>query len=446
MKLKNKLSLFNIITKLVLMIILLIAFPYIVKKVIYNNADKNLLEKKEKLVNNLDNKEIKDFLLNNDSTEVYGSFSTLHNEFIQLQVSSNQKAINQNVFFNDKRSIENKISEYRILQHNFTYNQVNYQFEIGSNIKEINDLIFLLHYTIIITFLVISTFMFVIDGAYISYLLKPFYKIVETKIRLINEPERFIHTPIDSKISEFKDLDIALNEMMHRIKELFLKEKQFIDNVSHELLTPISILKNRFENLIQNQSLDDTTVDKISDSLNTLDSMKKVIANLLLISRIDNKQYKTDEIIDFKEIIPDLITNLEDRIQEKNLLVTEDLKHKVIFYGNKTLIQILITNLLTNAIKYNNQNGSIIINDEFINDKYALILSNTGSGMSADQVSQIFNRFTRIDFEQEGQGIGLAIVDSIANLHQIEIQVTSAINQGTTFTLLFPKVEELNKN
>ncbi len=441
MKLKNKLASFNIITKLVLMIILLMAFPYIVKKVIYTNADRNLLEKKEKLTNNLDIKGIKDFLLANDSTEVYGSFSNLHNEFIQLEVSSNQKKIEKNIFFNDKRRIENKTAEFRILQHNFTYNSVNYKFEIGSNVKEIDDLIVLLHYTIIITFLVISIFMFVIDGAYISFLLKPFYKIVETKIRLINEPENFIHIPINSKISEFNDLDMALNEMMHRIKGLFLKEKQFIGNVSHELLTPISVLKNRFENLIQNQYLADTVVDKISDSLLTLDSMKKVIANLLLISKIDNKQYKTDEIIDFQEIIPHLITNLEDRIHEKNISVTQNFKQKAVLYGNKTLIQILISNLLTNAIKYNHKNGSIIISDVFINNSYTLILSNTGLGMNANQVAQIFNRFTRINFEQEGQGIGLAIVDSIANLHQIEIKVTSVMNQVTTFSLRFPNLK-----
>lgn len=438
MKLKHKLFLFNIISKLLVIFLLWFILPYVVEKVIYNNTDKSLIEKKEKFINNIDNKEIKDFLLANDSSEVYGNFSTLHEEFIQLEVATNQKKIEKNVFFNDLRNIENQQAEYRILKHNFAYNKVNYELEIGSNINEINDLVRLIHYIIIITFLFYIIVSFILNNTYISYMLDPFYKILETKIKLINEPDKFIHTPIESRTVEFKDLDTALNEMMYRITTLFFKEKQFIGNVSHELLTPIAILKNRFENLIQNPSLNDAAVDKIYDSLNTLDAMKKVISNLLLISRIDNNQYKTNETIDLNVVISQLIENLEDRIQEKDIVVTNNLKHNTIFNGNKTLIQILITNLLTNAIKYNTKNGSITINDGFENSHYSLIISDTGIGMEADQVSQIFNRFTRLNFDQEGQGIGLAIVDSIAKLHQIEIRVTSKINQGSTFVLRFP--------
>lgn len=445
MKLKYKLSLYNIITKLLLVLILWFAVPYVIKKVIYNDADRKLLEKKEKSVNNVDNKEINDFLSDQDANEVYGNYSTLRDEFIQIEIAPNQNSLHKNIFYNGKRSIEKVEYEYRILQHNFIYKNVYYQIEIGSSVKEIDDLITLLHYIIIITFLTITLFTFVIDLAYVSFLLKPFNKIVETKIKSINNPEKFNTNPIQTTSTDILDLDDALNQMMARIKDRFLKEKQFIGNVSHELLTPIAILKNRFENLILNQSLNNDVVDKISDSLNTLDSMKKVIANLLLISRIDNNQYKTDEIIDFNKIIPELITNLEDRILEKNLLVTQKIIHKTLFYGNKTLIKIMITNILTNAIKYNNLNGTISITDNVVDNQYTLIISDTGIGMSDDQVSQIFNRHIRLNFEQDGQGIGLAIVESIAHLHNIEIKVTSVKNSMTVFTLLFPKNKLLNK-
>ena len=438
MKLKHKISLFNTLTKLLLVVILWFTFPYIVKKVVYNNADKKLLEKKEKFVNNLNSQEIKDFLTNSDSTEEYGSFSTFHDEFLTLSVAQNKNNGNTNVFYNDSRLIENEKSQYRILRHTFNYVNVKYQLEIGSNVKEIDDLIVLLHFIIIITFLIIAFFTYFIDMFYVSFLLRPFYKIVETKIKLIDEPEKFIAIPIDNTTSEFKDLDSALNQMMIRIRDLFLKEKQFIGNVSHELLTPIAILKSRFENLIQNKSLNDDAIDKISDSLNTLDAIKKVINNLLLISRIDNKQYQTNEKIKFDAIISELIKNFKDRIQDKHISITQNIVHKVHFIGNQTLIKILLGNLLTNAIKYNNKRGKIIITDAIENNQYTLTISDTGLGMTTEQASQIFNRFTRIHFDQEGQGIGLAIVDSIAKLHHIEIQVRSEINQGTTFTLLFP--------
>ena len=438
MKLKHRLSLFNIVTKLFLIIILWITLPYIVKKVIYNNADDELLEKKEKFVHNLDSKEIKDFLLANDSTEVYSNFTILHKEFTQLEVSPYQKTISKDIFYNDQRKIENQEAEYRVLQHHFNYNTTNYQLELGTNIKAIDDLIVLLHYIIIIIFLIVTLFTFIIDLFYVSYLLKPFNKIVTTKIALINEPEKFNHILIHSKTSEFKDLDNALNNMMNRITDAFVKEKLFIGNVSHELLTPIAILKNRFENLIQNQSLDDITIDKISDSLNTLDAMKKVINNLLLISRIDNKQFLTNEEININEIVTELIGNLKDRIQEREIGIVKNIKGNFNFKGNKTLIQVMLANLITNAIKYNKPSGNITASDSWNNKHYTLLISDTGIGMNKEQLTQIFDRFTRINFEQDGHGIGLAIVDSIAKLHQIEIQVESEINQGTTFKIIFP--------
>lgn len=438
MKLKHRLSLFNIITKLLLIVILWFTIPYIVKKTIYNNADANLLEKKEKFLYHLHSKEIKNFLFAKNSTSVYGNFTTLHNEFTQLEVSPNQKTITPDIFFDGIRKIENQEAEYRILQHNFKFQNTNYQLEIGANIKALNDVIDLLHYLIIITFLIVTLLTFIIDTFYVSYLLKPFNKIIETKIKLINEPEKFANIPIHSKTSDFEDLDSALNQMMSRITEVFIKEKQFISNVSHELLTPIAILKNRFENLIQNQSLDATAIDKISDSMNTLDSMKKVINNLLLISRIDNNQYTTNEIINIPAIITEICDNLDEIIQQKKLVVYKNIISDLKFKGNKTLLQILITNLVTNAIKYNNPLGEISITDVIVDNQYCLIITDTGIGMDDKQQTQIFNRFTRINFDQEGHGIGLAIVDSIAKLHHIEIQVTSILNQGTTFKIIFP--------
>lgn len=438
MKLKHRLSLFNIVTKLFLIIILWFALPYIVKKVIYNNADTELLEKKEKFVHNIDHEEIKDFLLNNDSTKIYNNFTILHKEFIQLAISNNQQTLSKDHFYNDQRKIENQASDYRILQHQFNYKRTKYQLEIGTNIKAIDDIIVLLHYVIIIIFLIVTAITFMIDLFYVTYLLKPFYKIISTKIALINEPEKFNHIQIRSKITEFKELDDALHNMMNRITDAFEKEKQFIGNVSHELLTPISILKNRFENLIQNKSLDDIAIDKISDSLNTLDTMKKVINNLLLISRIDNKQFAINENINIDFVVTELMENFKDWIKERKLNVTKNNKYNYTFEGNKTLIQIMIANLITNAIKYNKADGKINITDTWNKKQYTLLIEDTGIGMNPKQINQIFDRFTRINFDQEGHGIGLAIVESIARLHHIDIQVASEANVGTCFKVIFP--------
>ncbi|MBE8725493.1 sensor histidine kinase [Flavobacterium sp. KB82] len=414
--------------------------PVLVQNVVYHHINNGLLEKKKKFIDHLNKEEINDFIENaDDSTETYSQFSTLHNEFLVLSKVPMKAHQKKTTFENDYRTIEGEENEYRILQHHFRYEGEDYQLEIGSSLSEVKDLTFVIRFFIIIVFVVILFITFLADTFYIEYLLKPFYKIIDTKIRRVNEPEAFDHTPIKAASRDFRELDFVLNQMMDRIAGLFKKEKQFISNVSHELLTPIALLKNKLENLLQNDSLDDNAVDKIAGSLKTLDMLKKIINNLLLISRIDNHQYEANEEIHLREIVSDLHEDLQDRIEDREIQFTNLIKHDFIFTGNKTLIHILIYNLVTNAIKYNKPNGFIIAEDGFVDGYYFISIKDSGIGMDESQTEKIFSRFARISSDQEGQGLGLAIAESIAVFHHIQIKVKSIVNEGSTFTLWFEK-------
>lgn len=445
MKIKHQLTIFNAITRLLVILVLWMMLPVLVEKVVYKHINKSLLEKKQKFIEHLDKKEINDFIVRNDSTETYASFSTLHNEFLQLSRLPINSEVEKTVFINEPRIIEEEKSDYRILQYQFLYEKTNYQLEIGSSLSEVEELTFTIRFFVLIVLVIILLVTFLMDTFYIEYLLKPFYKIIDTKIRRVNEPDTFDHTPINSHSADFQELDMVLNQMMNRISELFKKEKQFIANVSHELLTPIALLKNKFENLLQNDSLNDSAIDKIASSLKTLDMLKKVINNLLLISRIENHQYESNEAINLGELFTDLYGDLKDRMDEKELTFTMNLQYDFQFIGNKTLIHILLYNLMVNAIKYNKKNGSITIVDGFLDSHYFLSVSDTGIGMNENQKKQIFNRFSRIDANEEGNGLGLAIADSIAFFHHIIIEVTTKLDEGTTFRLCFPNNEKHNK-
>ena len=440
MKIKHQLAIFNALTRLLVILILWLMLPILVENVVYRHINNGLVEKKKKFIDHLNQNEINDFIENSDdSTETYSQFSTLHSEFLVLSkipLKPNQK---KTTFSNDYRVIEGEENEYRILQYHFTYENQGYQLEIGSSLSEVNDLTFIIRLFIIIVLVVILLVTFLADTVYIEYLLKPFYKIIDTKIRRVNEPEAFDHTPIKARSRDFRELDLVLNQMMDRITELFKKEKQFISNVSHELLTPIALLKNKFENLLQNESLDDNAFDKIAGALRTLDMLKKIINNLLLISRIENNQYEANEKINFKDILKDLEEDLQDRIEDREIQFSNNINQDFVFTGNKTLIHILIYNLVTNAIKYNKSKGNIIVEDGFYNNQYFIAIKDSGIGMNATQIEKIFNRFARISSDQDGQGLGLAIAASIALFHHIEIKVASEINEGTNFTLLFPE-------
>lgn len=441
MKIKSQLIIFNLITRLLVILVFWLVLPILVEKVIYKNINKDLVEKRQKFLEHLDKKEINDFILRNDATETYASFSTLHSEFLQLSRAAVNFDKNKTVFLDEPRIIEGEYDDYRILKYQFRYENVSYELEIGSNLSEIKELTFMIRIFVFIVLFFASAVVFALDAFYIDYLFKPFYKIIDTKIRRINEPDLFDHTPISSTSSDFKELDTVLNQMMNRISELFKMEKQFIANVSHELLTPVALLQNKFENLIQNESLNDNAVDKIASSLRTLDMLKKVINNLLLISRIENHQYESNERIDLQELLTDLCEDLTDRMDEKKVNLKMQLQYQFDFIGNKTLIHILLYNLVVNAIKYNKDNGTITVIDGFEGAEYFLSISDSGIGMSENQLNKIFNRFTRINANEEGNGLGLAIVRSIVLFHQIRIEVTSKLDQGTNFILHFPSKE-----
>jgi signal transduction histidine kinase len=445
LKIKHQLAIFNALSRLLLIFILWLMLPILVEKVVYRHINNSLVEKEKKFLDHLDKEEINNFIQNTgDTTDTYSQFSTLHSEFLVLSRTTTKSHQKKTTFSNAYRVIEGEENEYRILQHHFTYANENYKLEIGSSLAEIKDLTFIIRFFIIIVFVIILLITFLADTFFIEYLLKPFYKIIDTKIRRVNEPEAFDHTPIKATSRDFRELDFVLNQMMDRIAELFKKEKQFISNVSHELLTPIALLKNKFENLLQNESLDDLAVDKIAGSLRTLDMLKKIINNLLLISRIENNQYATDEAIHFGEIVNDMQEDLQDRIEDKEIHFSNEMQHDFSFKGNKTLIHILIYNLITNAIKYNKEKGEIIVSDGFLNGQYFISIKDSGIGMDAPQIEKVFNRFTRISSDQDGQGLGLAIAKSIASFHHIEIGVVSEINTGTTFKLLLPEAAKLN--
>jgi signal transduction histidine kinase len=225
---------------------------------------------------------------------------------------------------------------------------------------------------------------------------------------------------------------------MKKISNLFILEKQFIANVSHELLTPISIISSRLENILLQEELSEGSENKMHASLKTLNRLKSIINSLLLISKVENNQYAKADMVMIAAVIMEIQEELEDRIEEKQLKFTNNLKYIYSIQGNRPLMHTLLFNLINNAIKYNNASGSIIISDELKEDIYTLIITDTGTGMDSKQIENAFNRFEKLDTdERESYGLGLAIVKSITAFHNIEVQIHSVKGKGTTVKLTF---------
>lgn len=270
-------------------------------------------------------------------------------------------------------------------------------------------------------------------------LLEPFNRIVTKKLKAIHHPNTFVEDHIKTSTYEFSYLDQSINEMMMKIRDAFQIEREFITNVSHELLTPISILQNRIENILSDQNLPHEVALKIVESQKTLVRLSKVIRALLYISKIENEQFLKNEQVSLQPLLSEVIEELEDRIQQKNISVREqwdcDFQLK---NCNKSLMHTMLFNLVSNAIKYNKNDGEIFISGSMKDDCFLLSIKDTGVGISEDQLPFIFDRFKRFRPEDDvSYGLGLPIVRTIANFHNIRMDIQSTPDAGTDFTLTF---------
>ena len=138
----------------------------------------------------------------------------MHSEFLQLSRLPKKAQISKTIFITEPRIIEEEQNDYMILQYDFIYEKTAYRLEIGNSLSEIKELTFTIRFFILIVLFIILVVTFLMDTFYIEYLLKPFNKIIDTKIRRVNEPETFDHTPIKTHSTDFQELDTVLNQMM----------------------------------------------------------------------------------------------------------------------------------------------------------------------------------------------------------------------------------------
>jgi signal transduction histidine kinase len=161
----------------------------------------------------------------------------------------------------------------------------------------------------------------------------------------------------------------------------------------------------------------------------------------LLISQIENEQFLKEDNVPVAALIQEVYDEISIRLQEKNISCTIDVPAEwVLGQVNKFLLFNLFFNLINNAIKYNKEGGEINITGRIENKLCVVEIADTGIGISAEQLPQIFNRFKKFtrSLLQESFGLGLPIVKSIAEFHKIKIEVSSDEGVGSTFKLIFP--------
>ena len=269
--------------------------------------------------------------------------------------------------------------------------------------------------------------------------------LIENELKDFKENSKSFIINHDNKMYEIEANKIHLDNKIYialliidvsKDNEMVIMKKEFFANASHELKSPLTTIIG-YQELIKSKMITKKVdLEKINlATLKEANRMKNIVLDMLDLSKLEYEQNKEIDNINLKDVINDVIKNLETQKASKNIKITAELKDFSLNI-NKDDAYKLINNLILNAINYNKENGSINIK---LDDK--LIISDTGIGISELDLPHIFERFYRVDKarskDNSGTGLGLAIVKHICLNYKFKISVESKIDIGTTFTILF---------
>ena len=326
---------------------------------------------------------------------------------------------------------EKDFEPVRILESKIAYNDNYYKVKFITSMIEEDDLIEdLITYLVVLYALLMMT-IFIFNNLMLKKIWQPFHSLIVQLRNFRIEKDQHIET-MDTSIEEFQLLNTSVTTLIDQSRARYLEQQHFIENASHELQTPLAISLNKLELFLENTTLTEDDVKTMTSIMDNLGRLTRLNKSLLLLSKIQNRQYADEERIDFNLLLKNMIEDFEDLAAHKNVKLTLNASGPLIFQMNKDLAIILLTNLIKNAIIHGQQNATVSIDliDQMI------IVRNFGIGESLDS-KILFSRFKKISTDQKSTGLGLAIAKAVSEKYGINL--TYSFKEQHIFQVSFPK-------
>jgi len=285
----------------------------------------------------------------------------------------------------------------------------NYTVSVTKSQQETEDLIRLIILLTLAIVLLLLAVLFVITRLVLNKLWLPFNNTLQ-QLQQFNLSNTTAITLNNSDINEFKELNDAVMAMSETVLNDYGALKNFTENASHEIQTPLAVIKTKLELLMQAENFSEAQMRYIQQIQEEISRLSKLNQALLLLTKIDNRQFKDTESVDIANIITRQLDNYEELITAKEITLTKNIAGESFVVMNKTMAEILVSNLITNAIKHNIKKGTIQINA----DGNLLTVKNTGAVLSTNP-NELFERFKKDKVNSESLGLGLSIVKKIAD-------------------------------
>ncbi len=309
---------------------------------------------------------------------------------------------------------EQDFEPVRMLRTVFSHNNRYYQMQVITSMVEEDDLVSELLYAIIWLYTGLIATILLLNNFLLKRIWQPFYHLLK-QLKNFRLEKPSIETR-KTRIDEFRLLNDAVGKMIQSNVDSYNSQKHFIENASHELQTPLAISINKLEALAAGGKFTEAESQLLASALDNLERLTRLNKSLLLLSRIENKQFLSSVPVNVNALVKRIVDDFSDQLSFKEITLTIKEEDQCDILMNEDLSVVFFTNLVKNALVHNHTGGNI----EIIIGREEFVISNTGQDGALDE-SKIFTRFNKERQSSTSTGLGLSIVKAIAGLFRFTL-------------------------
>ena len=313
---------------------------------------------------------------------------------------------------------EQDFEPVRLLRTIFMQDGKYYQMQVVTSMVEEDDLVRELVTALIWLYLGLVISILLLNNILLKRIWRPFYHLLKQIKNFRLERQSVIETK-PTIIDEFKLLNETIQKLISSNIHAYNSQKHFIENASHELQTPLAISINKLEALAESNRLSPGELQTLSSALDNLQRLTRLNKSLLLLSRIENRQFVETQEVNLNELVKKIVDDFSDQLKFSDLSLVVDEQGTATVQMNAELAAVMIINIIKNAIVHNHTGGAIKI----VLQNHVIAVENTGKSGAMDEQS-LFTRFNTGERLNNSTGLGLAIVKAIVDLHSFKIFYT----------------------
>ena len=401
MKLTHYISLRYIGVTLLVMLISIPVFYLVIQNVLTHNIDEHLKDRQSVITEKLEN------LTDGNVISFQEGITIEKNPAHQVD----QRISTENIYNKEEKETES----FRVLQFPLKTSSSLYNVKISESLVETEDLLKSILYLLLSMFGLLTLTLLFINSKIKKNIWKPFYETLDQLKNFRVDDTESLHLE-KTRIDELSDLNDSLNKLSATNIKVYQAQKEFTENASHELQTPLAIVQNNIELFWQTEPITEQQSEILNDISLANSRMTRLNKSLLLLSKIENKQFNNIQEVNLNQIADQFLRNYQEQIKFRNLQIETNLSTPFLVNMDFSLAEILVGNLMLNALKYAPVDSTIELN--FNKDEF--VISNLAEHRALDE-KKLFKRFQRQNSQENSTGLGLEIAKQIARSFDLEL-------------------------